>query len=172
MSWSIAPGGMARVAAMLAAAIAAKTQKTAIGPKKYDVPRAIMAAVALPAWLKASFRPTRREKTFGPTIPSVIAAIAGGKMAPDTCDGLNQCYKRKPRQEGKQEGSCCNQDRSADNDAPLEVGLIDESACRRLSEKTCESGHRHNNADARSIPPLNREQVDGEIRTKPVADVR
>lgn len=37
----------------------------------------------MPAWLKASLRPTRRAKAFGPTIPSVMAATAGGNTAAD-----------------------------------------------------------------------------------------
>lgn len=41
-------------------------------------------AVALPAWLNDSLRPTRREKNFVPTIPNVIAANAGAKTEPAT----------------------------------------------------------------------------------------
>ncbi len=37
------------------------------------------AAVALPAWLNDSLRPTRREKNLVPTTPKVIAAKAGAK---------------------------------------------------------------------------------------------
>src|SRR5207247_1815623 len=40
-----------------------------------------IAAVALPAWLNASFRPTRLVKALGPVMPSVIAAMAGGNPA-------------------------------------------------------------------------------------------
>ena len=43
---------------------------------------AIAAETALPRWLKASLRPMRLENIFGPTRPSVIAASAGGKIAP------------------------------------------------------------------------------------------
>ena len=40
------------------------------------------ADTAFPAWLKPSFRPMRRENILGPTRPKVIAARAGGKIAP------------------------------------------------------------------------------------------
>jgi hypothetical protein len=58
------------------------SQNTTIGPKKYAVPPAIVAETAFPPWLNASFRPMRLENIFGPTMPSVIAASAGGKIAP------------------------------------------------------------------------------------------
>ena len=42
---------------------------------------AAAAEAALPAWLKASFRPMRRLNAARPTRPSVMAAIAGAKTA-------------------------------------------------------------------------------------------
>src|SRR5574340_87935 len=47
----------------------------------YPANPARAAAPTFPAWLKASFRPMRAAKCFGPTIPSVTAATAGGNMA-------------------------------------------------------------------------------------------
>lgn len=73
---------MARVDATLSTAIAAMSQNTTTGPRKYAVAAAMAAEAALPAWLNASLRPTRRAKARGPTIPSVTAATAGANTAP------------------------------------------------------------------------------------------
>jgi len=48
------------------------------------VPAAIAAALALPPWLNASLRPMRLAKAFGPTMPSVMAAMAGANSEPAT----------------------------------------------------------------------------------------
>ena len=57
------------------------SQSTAPGAMKYPESPATMAVTALPAWLKASLRPTRRVNRPRPTIPKLIAATANGKMA-------------------------------------------------------------------------------------------
>lgn len=141
--------------------MAASTQNTAIGPTKYDAMPAITAAVALPAWLKASFRPTRRAKALGPTIPSVMAAHS-----------LHQSDKRKLRQEREQQGSARDRDGGADNNASLQVSRVDEGTCRCLGEKPCDAADRHDKTDAPSIPLLNCQQVDSEVGAKSVAHIR
>ena len=70
------------MAPMLSTASPAMIQNTTTGPKYTALAAASAAETALPAWLKASFRPMRREKAFGPTTPRVMAASAGGKIAP------------------------------------------------------------------------------------------
>ena len=66
---------------MLASAMPPSSQNTATGPNHRESPPAAAAEAALPAWLKASFRPMRRLKAARPARPSVMAAIAGAKTA-------------------------------------------------------------------------------------------
>ena len=81
-AWSIAAAGIESVTAMLATARTDMTQNTTTGPNQYAVAAAMAAAAALPPWLKASLRPTRRANARGPTIPSVIAASDGANSDP------------------------------------------------------------------------------------------
>ena len=66
---------------MLPAPSPPSSQNTATGPNHSESPPAAAAEAALPAWLKASFRPVRRPKAARPARPSVSAAIAGAKTA-------------------------------------------------------------------------------------------
>ena len=57
------------------------SQNTTTGPNDQASRAAMPAAVALPAWLKASLRPILGANSFGPISPRVTAAIAGAKTA-------------------------------------------------------------------------------------------
>src|SRR6266550_2070661 len=61
--------------------------------------------------------------------------------------------------------------RCTGHDCPLGSRRIDKSASRRLREEAGQGSNGHHQTDAGFVPSLNREQIDGEIRSEPVANV-
>ena len=81
-AWSIAWAGIDNTAKAARTEKMGTRQKTALRENHQPTPPATKAMKTFPAWSKAAFRPIRYARPRAPSMPSVIAAIAGPKTAP------------------------------------------------------------------------------------------
>jgi hypothetical protein len=104
-------------------------------------------------------------------MPSDTAAIAGGNTTPAARNALRDRDRPKARDQRKQQRGERDDHCRGRHQQPLRPRRIDQRARRGLRQDSGNGGDRHHDADAGLIPFLLGEKIDGEIGSKPVADV-
>jgi len=79
--------------------------------------------------------------------------------------------KDKGRHEGKEDRGAGHDNGGGDNDRPLGVARIGQRARRSLHDKAADGGNRHHEADLILRPLPLRQEVNGEIGPKPLANI-